>query len=760
MAETEESKPAKDHKELVIRARRRAKVMVDADSRNRELAIEDLRFLHEPGAQWDERVKRERGDQRPTYEFNKTRITVKRVVNDMRANRPAGKVRATEDGDKPTANVLEGLIRNIWANADGDTVIDHAAEYQVGAGMGAWRVRTKYADNEAFDQVIDIDPIRNPFCLYADPGAQDFLKRDAEDWFLTDRISKDAFKTRWPKAEALSFEGIDGFDDDDYWESDDKIRIGEYWYREPYDKTLVLLGNGQTADAEELTPEAIASAGGVLKQRRAKCYRIMMCIIGGGDKLLEGPTEWAGSMFPFVQVYGEYIIIDGKVQWFGLTRFAKDAQRSYNYSRTNAIESVALSPQAKWWATPAQVAGLEASIAEANKKNYPFMLYNPDPIAPGPPSRMASADVPVALVQEMQISSEDIKAVTGIFDASLGAHGNETSGRAINARQRQGEIATFNYMDNMAKGIRRTWEILIDLVPKIYDTERSVRILGIDGSEDYAKVNTIDPSTGQAINDLSRGKYDVAITVGPSFATLRQEAAEAYGEIASRDPNVMMAAGDLVFKAMDLPYAEQIAERYKAILPPPIQQLISKGKELPPEVSAAMAQVQQAQQQVIEHGKLVQAAQMELQEEVAKAKGDKANAQLAQANLKAAEVALQQRENDMKAAEAALADQRTLLAKEVENAILKIENAKLKASHTLEREAHHSDMAHEQAANALGHQQRDLSDAVKDGAQQLQEQHRAVSDAVRDGSQQLKDQQTQLDHKQALARANKPKPKK
>lgn len=743
-AEQAERSPAKD---LLLRIRRRAKVMVSADDENRRLAMDDLKFTFVPGHQWDEITKRERGDERPMYEFNKVRVTVKRVINDMRANRPMGKVRATEDGDKPTANVLEGLIRNIWANADGDTAIDYAAEYQVASGMGAWRVTVDYADDEAFEQTIGVDPIRNPFNLYADPAAQDFLKRDADDWFLTDKISTAAYERRWPNKHVIDFDSDSLFDDDDYWdEEEDKVRIAEYWWKEPVQKTLYLLETGETV--EELPEGAIA-----LKERVCNSHKIMMCI-ASGDSILEGPTEWAGKNFPFVQVYGEFVVIDGKVSWFGLTRFAKDAQRSYNYSRTNAIESIALAPQAKWWATPTQAKGLENQWGQANKKNYPFMLYNVDPAANGgaPPQRMASADVPVALVQEMQISSEDVKAVTGIYDASLGAQGNETSGKAINARQRQGEIATFNYMDNMAKGIRRTWEILVDLIPRIYDTERSVRILGVDGAEDYAKINSIGPD-GQAINDLARGKYDTAIMVGPSFATLRQEAAEAYSEIASRDPNVMMAAGDLVFKAMDLPYAEQIAERYQAILPSPIQQMITKGKQLPPEVSAAMTQVQQARAMVDEKAQLVMQAEAELKELQAQVAGQAATAKIAQANVSATEAQLTAQldsaKGDLALAQQKLDTDRAIFAKEVENALLKIQLAQQGAALKLERDAHHADMEHERAANELGHQARDLQDTKRD-----------IGDAVKDGSQQLKDQQTQLEHNTALAKANKPKPKK
>jgi hypothetical protein len=687
-------------KDLLARIRKHYKTDVEADRENRDEALKDLKFLHVPGEQWDDWTRKERGSERPMYEFNKTRITVKRVVNDMRANRPQGKVRAVEDGDKPTANVYEGLIRNIWNTADGDTVIDTAAEYQVGAGMGAWRITVDYADDEAFEQKIGIDPIRNPFCLFPDSSAQDALKRDASRWILTDSISKEAYETRWPNKEVVSFE-VDEFDDDQDWHDEERVRICEYWWKEPVKKTLCLLGNGMTIDKADpnATPELVEQAGGVIKERAVKSHKIMMCIVGGGDALLEGPVEWAGSQFPFVMIYGEYVVIHGKVYWFGLTRFAKDAQRSYNISRTNAIESVALTPQAKFWATAEQALGHTGAWAESNKKNYPFMLYNSDPKNPGPPQRMGSADVPVALIQEMQISSEDIKSVTGIYDASLGAQGNETSGKAINARQRQGEIATFNYMDNMAKGIRRTWEILIDLVPKIYDTPRSVRILGTDGAEDYAKINAIDEETGQALNDLSRGKYDVTVTVGPSFATLRQEAAEAYGEIASRDPNVMMAAGDLVFKAMDLPYAEQIAERYQALLPPQIQQIIGKGKEMPPEVAAAMGQVQQAMQAVTEKGQLVSAAEQELKELQAQAKGDAASAKLAQAGLQNAEIKLESRFNELQAAQEKLDNERALFDKHVENSLLKIQLAHTKAEHSLTEKAHHHDAKEADAAH-------------------------------------------------------------
>lgn len=632
-------------KDLVARVRKRYETMAEADHENRRKALDDLKFVHVPGEQWDSTLKQERGE-RPCYEFNKTRVTVKRVVNDIRANRPQGKVRAVEDNDKDAAEVMEGLCRNIWNTSDGDTVFDSAAEFQVACGMGAWRVNTKYTCDTAFDQDIVIEAIPNPFCLYADPAAQDLLKRDAEDWLLTEKVTRKAYEARWPKARVVEFTSTE-FDDDGEWEEDERVRIAEYWWKEPVTKEIWLLSDGTTLDSSAKDPDLgrpvkesdLKLAGiGIVRRRKVKTHKILMAIVSG-EAVLEGPTEWVGREFPFIQIFGEYLIIDGKAHWFGLTRFAKDAQRSYNVARTAISETIALAPQAKYWATPKQAAGHEKEWAEAHKKNYPFISYTTDPAAPGPPTRTGGAEVPVALIQESQIASDEIKAVTGIFDASLGNRSNEQSGIAIRSRQAQGEVATFNYRDNASKGMQRTWEILLDLIPKVYDTERSVRILGVDGAEKYTKVNTVD-GNGNTLNDITRGKFDVTVTVGPSFATQRMEAAEIYGQLAQANPALFGIAGDLMMKAADLPYSDQIAERLKIMLPPQIAQAEGDGKPMPPEVQAAMAQADQMVQQAQAMGAAVQEAAQQVKAEKADAEKAKSEVQVAVANLKAQEASL------------------------------------------------------------------------------------------------------------------------
>ena len=637
----------KENKDLLQTVKDRYDVMVEADEDNRREAMIDMKFTNVPGYQWTDNMKEERGN-RPCYEFNKIRISCKRIINDMRANRPAGKVRAVEGGDVEIAEINEGLIRNIWNVSDGDTIVDYAGEYQVAAGMGAWRVSTEYSDDTAFNQDIIIEEIQNPFTLYCDPSCRDLMQRDAMDWLLTERISNKEFEARWPKAEKSDFEGIVEFDDDeDIWQDEEYVRIAEYWWKEPVKKEIWQVqgpdGQVRVVDSTSDEGQALAkdpSQGEVLKKREVKTHEIQWCICSG-SRILEGPTKWGNTEFPFVVVYGEYVYVDGRPYWWGLPRFARDAQRSYNIARTAISETIAQAPKSFFWSTPKQAEGLTDQWSVMHKKNLPFALYNPDPKAPGPPSRMGGADVPVALMQESQIASDEIKAVTGIYDASLGARSNENSGRAIYARQQQGEIATFNYQDNMAKGIRRTYEILLDLIPTIYDTERELRILGQDGSENYVKVNHVvqDMETGQAIrvNDLSAGKYDVTITVGPNFSTQRQEAAETYGELGRQFPELMGVAGDLVFKSMDLPYADDIAERLKTLLPPQIQQQIdSKQKNIPPEVMQVMAQAEAAMQEVQQYGQLVQAANEELQQDKAEVEKGKAEIKTELANLRAA----------------------------------------------------------------------------------------------------------------------------
>lgn len=634
-----------DKKARILSLRDHYKLAVEADRENRACFVEDLKFVHVPEEQWLKIEKEERGEDRLRLQFNRTRVTIKSVINQMRANPGAIKIRGNEDGDKDTADILEGLIRNICNTSNWDAIRDNAAEYQVAGGYAAWRITTDYSDDSAFDQDIKIEGLKNPLCLYCDPSASDLTGGDAAWWVYTDKISKASFKQRFPDAEAVSFDDDVEFDDDEDWEDDERVRIAEHWWRKAVTKTIFLLDDGKTIDESELD-DAKTAGRAIVKQRPCQSYEIWTAIYSG-DAELTTPTKWAGKYFPWVRIYGEYVVIAGKVHWFGLTRHMKDPQRAHNSTLTAATEAVLSAPvnQNQVWATAKQAEGLAPHWTDAVKRNLPFQVYNHDPLQPGPPQRLPPPNMPVAQVQFSQIMSEELKADSGIYDASLGAQSNETSGRAIIARTQQGQIATFNYQANMANGERRMGAILVDLIPKIYDSTRSMRILGADDSERYIKVNEVAPD-GSTVNDLSRGKYDVVVSVGPNFATKRQESAETLTALAQGNPALMQVAGDLMFKAMDVPYADEMADRMKMMLPAPIQESLNKDKPVPPDVMQARMQIEQAKMQVQQHGQMVQAAAQEAMQEKADAEKAKSDVQIQIANLKTEEARLQTMKSD------------------------------------------------------------------------------------------------------------------
>lgn len=628
-------------KKRITLLRERYKKCVDADRDNRDAFTEDMKFALVPGEQWDDFSKRERGDDRPMYEFNRTRTTIKRVVNSMRNNPVYGKVRAVEDGDKETAEVYEGLIRNIANNSNFDAIRDAAAEYQVTGGYAAWRIVTKYSDDTAFDQDICIEALRNPLCLYCDPTAFEQTGRDAKYWILTDKITTEQFEAQYPDAEPHSFETE--FEDDEDWRDDDKVRIAEHWYQVPVEKNIYMLSDGRSIGDDDLQ-EAMAQKLQIVKQRSVRCYDIYSAIYSG-DAELTKPAKWPGKHFPWIRLFGEYIIVNGKCYWNGLTRHIKDAQRVFNVAQTSVAEAIARASISQVWATAEQAKGLSKHWAEASKKNLFAQIYNADPKAPGPPVRMPGVDVPVAAIQNAQMMGDEIKADSGIFDASLGNQSNETSGVAIQSRAAQGEMATFNFPANMANAVRRTWEIIVDLIPMVIDTPRAIRILGADDADKYVRVNHPDEQ-GNIINDLSRGKFDVIVTTGPSFASKRQEAVQAYSEMGKSNPALMAVASDLIIKGMDLPYSDQIADRIRATLPPQIQAIINGGNKSP-EVQQAMMLADQAMQQVQQQGQMVQAAAEEAQKVSSDAQADKAAADKAKADVAVAAANLKVQEAEL-----------------------------------------------------------------------------------------------------------------
>lgn len=555
------------HKEMLTRHQDAA----DYWQTEYEEARRDMEFAFMPETQWDDWMAQSRKG-RPMYTVNKVRQAMKQITNDQRQNRPQAKVRPAEGGDVELAEVRQGLIRGIDSQLDAQRAVDTAFQFAVGGGYGVWRLTTSYQEDGGFDQVIQREEIPNPYSVLFDPAAKKKDRRDGRFAFIDTDWARSAFRARWPDARLVSV-GAATDSTLDWWGEQD-VRVAEYWYKSTETVEIVLMSDGAVYDADEITliTDELAAAG-ITEQRRRFVERekVWHCIVSGAE-ILEGPSEWPGRFIPLVPVWGEILNLEGRDKFFGAVRFAKDAQRMYNYERSTFIEVLADQPYSPFMADASSVDGYEQQYETMRTNKPPVLFYVGDASKPnnGKPSRESPPAFPAALAQAASISSDDIKAATGIYDASLGARSNETSGRAILARQREGDVANYDYMDNLAYALKYDFEVTNDLITAVYDTKRQVRILGEDGAEKVIEVNrpVLDEQTGQwiTLNDLSQGRFDISVSVGPSYTTQRMEAAEALLQLSNDPSPIGMVAKYGFLKSMDTPGLEEVKKAARKIL--------------------------------------------------------------------------------------------------------------------------------------------------------------------------------------------------
>jgi hypothetical protein len=593
---------------------------VEADKDNRVLGLDDFRFVTVPGYQWDEAQKKKRRG-RPCYEFPLLRSHWRQITGDQKQARPQIKIRAVEDGDAKGADLRQGIIKNIEDKSKAGQAYDTAFEWSSAAGFGAWRVVTEYSEDDGWDQDIRIKEIPDALStVWFDPDAKERDCRDAQFAFVEESISRDDFKARYPDADPIDFDSQFNVERYSTWCGEKSVRIAEYWRKVPVSEKVCLLSDGRTIkEAEYAEAQQQLEAEGVTctRTRTIQTHKVVTSIVSGAEEI-DGPHDWPGKRIPIIPCYGDRYFVDGKWVWSGLVRHAKDAARLVNYNITTGQEI--LSKQHK--ATPVltakmlEGAGIKQLWDSSNAVDLPYLPITPDSAMPGGPTFLSPPPVHAAFTQYGQMAIDLLKSSTGLHDASLGERSNETSGKAIIARQREGDTATFSYQDGLAFAIQSTGEVVLELLPSVYDTPRAVRVLGKDGGEDWQKINEALPD-GTVLNDLSAGKYDVSVSTGPSFSTQRAEFADLMLNMAQGNPQLMAVAGDLVIGALDFPKAEEVAERLKMMLPPPIQQQLQQGKDMPPEVAQLQGQMQQMQQMAEQH---IQEMQQEMQQLQAKAK--------------------------------------------------------------------------------------------------------------------------------------------
>lgn len=581
--------PSKKDRELHEKALERFKAVQEHEHDLREVSEDDFCFA--AGDQWPFEVKRDRElEDRPCLTINRLPQFIAQVVGDARQNKPAIKALPVDDNADPdTAKIYEGLIRQIEVSSKAHEAYLTGLEHAATGGWGHWRVVTQYSDDTTFNQDIRVKRIVNPFSVYWDPSAREYDRSDARWCFVTEWISKEAFEERYPDHSPDDWE-VEARSCHDWIDNkDNQVRIAEYWVKERETKRLALLESGETVDVTDVQPPM-----GVVRVREVRCDKICRYVLSG-HAVIEDKRDWPGKYIPIIPVWGPEEYVDGDVRPRSVIRYAKDAQKQYNFWQSQITEKIMLAPRSPWLVTIKQIKGLERFWNAANEENRAYLPYNPDPGAPGPPQRNPPPSVNQAELAQSAQAIDDMKGTTGIYDAGLGNRSNETSGVAINARKMQSDSATFAWIDNLARSITRTGQILVDLIPRIYDTERMVRILGVDDESDFVPVNTYvrdENGNVQLMHDLTQGKYDVRVTMGPSFATQRQEAAQSLMQFIQAVPQAGQVAADLIAKNMDWPGAEELAERLKKLLPE------GMDEDAPPQPPDPMQQLQLQRAQV------------------------------------------------------------------------------------------------------------------------------------------------------------------
>lgn len=600
------------------------KLSEDADKENRKNGLEALKFRRGGKDQWEDKVYTLFGEQnKPRESYNQIPQFLHRITNDMRVNMPQTRFSSGTNGQEAVAEIYEDLARAIQHTSEAEVAYDIAADSQVTIGWGYWRYITEYENDFSFDQIIKIVAIPNAFTIYDDPNClnQDFSDRK----FLIQvcDVPLADFNTEYGKDyDANDLKSIG--DSTPEWATDTTVRVAEYWEIRHEKKKLYRDAYGNISDQQ---PEGEYDEREV-SVPRVKWYKCTAC------EVLDS-KDWPGVYIPYVRVSGETLVIDGKVYYSGVVESMMSSQRQYNYWLNSATELVALAPKAPFVAAVGQLEGLEHIWDQANVKNFPYLPYKPVTVngttAP-PPQRMQNgADISamMALVKQAQ---ENFYVTTGIYPASLGAPSAEKSGRAILARQNEGNVSTFHFQDNMARALRFGGRIMADLFPKIYDGSRDIKLLKEDKTKWEARINDPynDPETGeQQVFDMTAGTYDVAVTTGASYATKLMEMSESAVQMAQAYPPLMQVAGPEIVRAMDWPNADQIADALERALPPQLQKPVDQ-QDIPPQVQVALQQSEQAIQQL--QAQLEQASQA-LQEADAKLASKDADIQIKQADL-------------------------------------------------------------------------------------------------------------------------------
>lgn len=538
--EKPKQKDAETDEDILEEARARFKIAEDAEQDYRREAREALAFCI--GDQWPDAVKQLReSDRRPCLTLDKIGQYTRQILNDAKQSRPGIKIMPADSrASVETAEMLQDHVRAIEQNSRAWIAYDTALQHAVETGRGYIRVNTKYSDAKQSGgaQDIEIVRIRNRFSVYLDPLAQQPDGSDAGWGFVFEDMAEDTFEATWPDVEVSDFKSDA---DPEGWVTENTRRVAEYF-----------------RIAGDVCEWYLLTKNEILERTVIPCEYVLIARVVGNEN-----DE------------------DGKLITSGAVKAAMDPMRMYNYAGSAFVENVMLAPTAPWVGAAGQVEKFKDIWKDANRRNVSFLPYDPvdiNGIAVPPPQRQEMPGMSAGWAAVMQKMESDIQAAFGMYGNSLGQSAQETAGVAIFQKRTEGDTSNFHFVDNLSTSVQHVGRIIVSLIGNIYKQPRIIQRRAEDGSVSLARISPMLQDSymkvengGQAAFNPTIGKFQTAVTTGPSFATKREQAADWTLRLLQADPTIMPLIGDVVFRNLDAPGSDEIAKRLKSRLPPELQ---------------------------------------------------------------------------------------------------------------------------------------------------------------------------------------------
>lgn len=650
------------HEALQTLAKERFKQTYEAHREDFESCADVQTFI--AGDQWPQGIARDRkAHDRPCLTLDHLNQYVRHVVNaGLLQSRDVRVLAMSGEADEKVGEILAGMIRQITQTSTSKVAYETGLRHACQIGFGYWRVKVQAIPKTNLMEMT-IRKIKDPRMVLMDPFCEYPDGRDAHYCFVLSKLTATEFKAQYPEAVEAGASSWHSMDTSQTlpWIGEGSMVVAEYYYRDP----------DGTMRWAVLCPNWVLSEG-----------------------------VHHGDVMPIIRSVGEEFEVDGKERKRGMINGSSmDAQRAYNYASSAFIEAVALAPLAPFVAAEGQIDQYRKEWSEAHRVPRAVLPYTPVSLAGQPvppPQRSEPAGIPQGWQGMMTNLISDTQMIMGLSQPStLGTGGAPVqSGAGINAQQEPGEINTFHYHEHWHMAIEQTGRVILAMIPHVYTQAQAVKITGDDGAMNTAMLNPQQAQTMVEERDAydkvlstsynpTIGRYDVAISTGPSSASKKMEANKLLMTVVNANPDIMKIAGDLIIGSFDMAGADVLAKRLKAQLPPGTTEEQTGQLAM---LAQAQAQNQEMQQELADMEKILLAEREKSQAKLLQAQMDNASA-LQQVQINTHAEMLKQRLDDQNAVQLATLKSQTDLETNTQDNIVKVLIAKMQAKSKIDLES-------------------------------------------------------------------------